>query len=48
MSKSLVNSAVFAAVVASIIFTIYLWTWFILPRIHGKKVGNLPVSKVSK
>jgi uncharacterized membrane protein len=48
VARVIVNSAAIAGSVTFVIFIMYLWFWFILPRIHQKHIEDLPVTPFQK
>ena len=43
VSIVIVKSVEIASIITAILTAIFTWTWFILPRLHRKKIENLPV-----
>jgi hypothetical protein len=43
VSLVIVKSVLTASIITLFISLVFLWTWFILPRLHRKEIENLPV-----
>ncbi|MGZ3723639.1 MAG: DUF6328 family protein [Bdellovibrionales bacterium] len=48
IARVIVHSHTIACAVTFLIFLVYLWAWFILPRLHGRLIKSLPVAQVPK
>lgn len=48
VSRIIVNSVPIALGVTLLIFFTHLWVWFILPRLHRKRIADLPVHQLQK
>ena len=48
VARVILNSVFVSVIVGVFIFLIYLWIWFLLPRLHGKKVKGIPVDELQK
>lgn len=42
VSRVIVNSVLLSLITTGIIFFLYLWIWFVLPKMRAKKIENLP------
>lgn len=42
VTRTIIHSTLASAIVSTVIFALYTWTWFIFPQIHGRKIRNLP------
>ena len=47
VSRVIVNSIIIAGAITFVFSLFYLWVWFILPRLHAKRVEDLPVIEVN-
>ena len=45
VARVILNSVFLSLIAGGFIFSIYLWIWFLLPRLHAKKVHSLPVDE---
>ncbi|MGZ5543766.1 MAG: DUF6328 family protein [Limisphaerales bacterium] len=48
VSRIIVSSVPIALGVTLLIFLIYLWAWFILPRLHRRRIEDLPVVQLPR
>lgn len=46
VSRVILKSVLAASIITTILAGLFTWTWFILPRVHGKKIEPLDVHKV--